>query len=186
MLVSDACACCFAAWSVSSVVGFSKAISSIILSMDENITTVQASRYFRRPKESLRSRSIIFGRSIIWMKEFDEFVGERAMLYTNLEDARVMLRADIDVCLSISQPVLLLLSRNLIVFAHMGRTPSFAIPISSSFDEDQKEACVRITTERCISFTDMSRARMAEISLAFGKADFEIFQSTVRRLKSGT
>jgi hypothetical protein len=103
--------------------------------------------------------------------------------YRDVKKARIVIRGvDNDsmegekVSLQISNPVLMIHTEGLVVFAHRGKTPSFHIQSGEFTHTFGGECSVLIRSEQCRSFTDHHTPHSSDIYIHFVPQDIEVIR----------
>lgn len=94
--------------------------------------------------------------------------------YSDLKDAKISLRDGIKVTLKISDPVILVHTRGIIVCAHCGYTPSFRVNFESLCYTSIGNSSLKITSDECRSYSDVEKPYSLDILLTTTPGDIEL------------
>lgn len=163
-----------AVWSVSSVVGFSRAISNVASRDYRSSRAVEEIKGSRR-----RSDAILYFPAPSVLLDFEPF-RTKILAYSLVSNARVTVYDENELVYRIHDPVMLLWPRTLVVFAHGGKTPSFVVRnVIEDWNWDKKSYKLVVQSSRCFSFMNLDKQISSLVTLEFSRRVFETISNSI-------
>jgi len=160
------------AWSIGASVGFSRAMVNLVLHERESDTSSDPPEGRDDGADLRMQRRILYG--VLYADQMTAVTFTDQLWYSNIVDAKISLKCDVKVTLKITDPVVLVHRKGLIVFAHCGYTPSFYLEFDKSRYSSLGSYTLQIATKSCRSFTDPEKIHPSVVYLTTLPEDIQL------------